>query len=109
MDDVVDGAYLLFDRVSQSAVGVCEVGLDLFVVQRWSAVDYRIAGAAGVEDTECDDGRSDQQADWERVERSGDERDGEVCLDAVMNFVRMLQMLELNIWLQGKKHYTDAI
>ena len=48
MNDLADGAHLFSDRVSEQAVRVLAVDMDVSDVPRWASADYRFAGAAGV-------------------------------------------------------------
>ncbi len=49
VDDLAHGSHLFSDRVSEQAVGVLAVGVDVSDVPRWASADHWIAGAAGVE------------------------------------------------------------
>src|SRR5580698_1170871 len=88
MGNVADCAYLLSDWISQPVLGVREVGVDLFVVQGWSAFDYGFAGSARMEGHECDAGRSGRKG-------SATHRGGEACLETPP--YRAIDLLDVEI------------
>ena len=56
------GSHLLPDRLSQPAVRLLAVGVDVSDLPRWASADHRVAGASGLEGEEAADGESDHQA-----------------------------------------------